>query len=153
MGSSVRARYTIGQGMALVAVFAVMFALPSPRSSTEVRVITSALASVLVLGLGSLAFDSFFGVLCPGCERWTMRRMARSPSYYRCGACRMRVRRTLLGFGPWLDASGPEDDARFRGTSRSGTWEGFSVPAEPGGSTSGALLRNKRLRADRRPQP
>ena len=46
----------------------------------------------------------------------------------------------------WLDASGPEDAARYRKRTEAGTWKGFVAPTDLGASTSGRLLHNKRTR-------
>jgi hypothetical protein len=62
--------------------------------------------------------------------------------YYRCTACRARVKR--YWFGPWLDASGPEDAARYRKPTDAGTWTEFAVSEHLDNSTSGQLLKNKR---------
>jgi hypothetical protein len=47
-------------------------------------------------------------------------------------------------FGPWLDASGPDDEARYRKPTDAGKWTGFAVPEQLEGTTSGHLLQNKR---------
>jgi hypothetical protein len=88
--------------------------------------------------------EMIIGKQCPACSRWTLRRLARHRRFYRCTACRGRFKR---GLGPWLDASGPEDDWRYRKRSEAGTWKGFAAPENVGQTTSGRLLRNKRTRA------
>ena len=51
-----------------------------------------------------------------------------------------------FGLGPWLDASGPEDAARYRKRTEAGTWKGFAAPKDLGATTSGRLLQSKRTR-------
>jgi len=51
-----------------------------------------------------------------------------------------------FGLSPWLDASGPEDAARYRKRSEAGTWKGFAAPKVLGTTTSGRLLQSKRTR-------
>ena len=85
-----------------------------------------------------------FGKPCPSCSRWTLRRLARHPRYYRCSACGGRFK--WFGLGPWLDASGPEDAARYRKRTEAGTWKGFAAPKDLGATTSGRLLQSKRTR-------
>jgi hypothetical protein len=89
-----------------------------------------------------LLLDMALGNRCPACSRWALRRLARHPRYYCCSACRERFKR--FGFGPWLDASGPDDAARYRKPTDAGIWKGFAVPEQLDRSTSGALLQNKR---------
>ena len=50
------------------------------------------------------------------------------------------------GLGPWLDASGPEDAARYQQRTEAGTWKGFAAPKDLGATTSGRLLQSKRTR-------
>jgi hypothetical protein len=88
--------------------------------------------------------ESVLAQVCPACSRRAMWRLARHRHYYRCRACRARFKR--FGFGPWLDASGPEDEDRYRKPTDAGIWRGFSVPKDLKGSNSGALLASKRFR-------
>jgi hypothetical protein len=131
--------------MAVIAALACLMAVPRLIRSPDLPVgayLVAVLASILLLN--ALA-EAVFGLQCPACSRWTLRRIARHRGYYRCSACRLRVKRN--GFGPWHDASGPEDEDRYRRKSEARPWAGFEVPGETGGTTSGSLLRNKRSRA------
>jgi hypothetical protein len=47
---------------------------------------------------------------------------------------------------PRLEASGPEDAARYGRRTEAGIWKGYAAPKEPGKSDSGRLLRGKRSR-------
>ena len=87
----------------------------------------------------NMLVEMVFGKLCPSCSRWTLRRLARHRRYYRCSACGGRIKWFRLG--PWLDASGPEDAARYRKRTEAGTWKGFAAPKDLEATTSGRLLR------------
>jgi hypothetical protein len=128
--------------MTVIAIVAVILAAPRPGRSPDGAVaLIAALAILVVLSsVNKLAALT----LCPACSRPSMRRLARSRHYYRCSACRGRFKR--FGFGPWLDASGPEDAARYGRRSEAGIWKGYAAPREPGKSGSGRLLRGKRSR-------
>jgi hypothetical protein len=146
-----KSQFTIGQVMALVAVVAGLLAVPHLQTPTEFRVAACVVALLPTLWLGSVLAEMLFGIRCPGCSRWTLRRLATNSSYYRCSHCRTRLKR--FGFGPWLDASGPEDETKYRGKTGVGSWTGFAVPEDHADSTTGLLLRNKRRRArPRRPE-
>jgi hypothetical protein len=146
-----RMPYTISQWMVVTAAVACVLALVrlGARPGTQVAVEVSIAAGVLLLFLwiGALNWlvESTIGIQCPGCGRWTLHRLARYRQYYRCSVCRARYRR--VGLGPWRDASGHDDDVRFQGNVNARTWRGYATPIEPGDTTSGRLLRNKRRRA------
>jgi hypothetical protein len=144
MNPTRRPRVTIGRLMALIAAFAVVLTLPHLQTLTEFKVAACAFALLPILILANYVVEALFGIRCPGCGRWTLRRLVSCSSYFSCSGCGMRYKR--FGLGPWLDATGPEDDAMYSGKTRARTWMGFSVPEDPGDTTSGALLRNKRLR-------
>jgi hypothetical protein len=130
--------------MALIAGIACLLAVPRLIRSPDGPVFAYLLAFLAALvPLNALA-EMVFGVPCPACSRWTLRRLARHPRYYRCSVCRARFKRS--GFGPWLDASGPDDAGRYRQASEARPWEGFAVPEDLDGTTSGLLLQNKRSR-------
>ena len=137
-------RYTIGQVMVGIAVLASLLAVPRLVLSPDRIVMICLVGLLTVLVLLNILVEMVFGLPCPSCSRWTLRRLARHRSYYRCSACRGRFKRS--GFGPWIDASGPEDAGRFRKPTEAGIWTGFRTPEDLGGTTSGELLRNKRTR-------
>jgi hypothetical protein len=59
------------------------------------------------------------GSICPYCRRrtlWPLARPRRPYWYYRCAHCAARVKRQPDG--PWLDASGPVDEAVYRRPSK-----------------------------------
>lgn len=90
------------------------------------------------------------GIRCPACRRRTLRKLARHPAFHQCSACGHRCKRE--GFAhDWVDASGPEDAAKFSPRRRAGRWLGYSFPFNPGKTTCGILLRNKRLRNPSKP--
>src|SRR5689334_3331240 len=98
---------TLARLMALIAAIAGVLAVPRLHTRIEVEVAACLVALLLAFILVTFLIEMFFGLRCPGCSRWTLHRMARSSSHFRCSICRLRVKRSW--FGPWLDASGPED--------------------------------------------
>jgi ribosomal protein L37AE/L43A len=137
-------RYTIGQLMLVIAAAAGGLAVPRLSQSPARPVVVSFLWVLATLIVLNAMFEAVFAKVCPACSRRTLRRLARHRHYYRCSVCRARYKR--FGFGPWLDASGPEDAARYRKPSEAGIWKGFTVPKDPKGSNSGVLLASKRGR-------
>lgn len=137
-------RFTIGQVMVGIAVLASLLAVPRLVSSPDRTVMVCLVGLLTTLVLLNILFEMAFGMPCPSCNRWTLRRLARHRCYYRCSACRGRFKR--FGFGPWLDASGPEDASRFRKPTDAGIWKGFTIPENLAGTASGELLQNKRSR-------
>jgi hypothetical protein len=135
-------QYTIGQIMGLVAFVALVLGLPR-ASAPMVRVTLSAALLMLIL-LGSLIFfvRILGGIQCPRCSRLTIRRLARHRGYYQCVNCGLRVKR--YGLGPWYDASGADDDSKYRSSSAARPWAGFTTPADLSESASGTLLKSKR---------
>lgn len=137
-------RYTIGQLMIWIAVMAGLMALPRLLLSPDRPVVFyffGALGAVLLL---NSLIEIVVGIPCPACSRRALRRLARHRHYFRCMACRAQFKQ--FGFGPWLDASGPEDAARYHKRTEAGTWKDFDVPRDLKGSNSGALLGSKRSR-------
>jgi hypothetical protein len=130
-----RLRYTIGQLMVVIAFSAGLLAAPRLGVVCVAGVLTT-----LVL-VGAL-LEMVLGKSCPACARRALRRLARHRHYYRCSACRARFKR--FGSGPWLDASGPEDEDRYRRPA--GIWKGYAAPKELKGTSSGVLLGSKRSR-------
>jgi hypothetical protein len=130
-----------------IAIFASLLAIPQLVNSPDRLVgfflvgVSGVLTTLVVL---NRLVDLVLGKSCPACSRGTLRRLARHRHYYRCSACRARFKR--FGHGPWLDASGPDDAARYRKPTEAGIWKGFAVPEKLDGSTSGLLLQNKRSR-------
>jgi hypothetical protein len=136
------ARFTIGQVMVGIAVLASLLAVPRLVLSPDRIVMVCLVGLLTALVVLNVLAEMVFGMPCPSCSRWTLHRLARHPCYYRCSSCRGRFKR--YGFGPWLDASGPEDAARFRKPTDAGTWKGFAAPKDLAGTTSGELLEKKR---------
>jgi hypothetical protein len=125
-----------------IAVLASLLAVPRLVLSPD-RVVMICLVGLLTLLCAlHVLVEVIIGCPCPSCGQWTLRRLVRHRFYYRCSSCRGRFQRR--GLGPWLDASGPENDARFRRLTDAGTWKGYTRPKDLSGTTSGALLRNKR---------
>ena len=137
-------RHTIGQLMVVIAVLASLLAVPRLVHSPERLVMVAVVGVLTTLALLNVLIEMALGKTCPACSRRALRRLARHPHYYRCSACRARFKR--FGFGLWLDASGPEDAARYRKPTEAGTWKGYAAPEELEGSASGRLLRSKRSR-------
>jgi hypothetical protein len=138
-------RVTIGRIMAVIAALAFLMAIPRLIRSPDLPVAAYLVAVLASLVLLNALAEAVFGLPCPACARWTLRRIARHRGYYRCSACRLRIKRK--GLGPWLDASGPEDEGRYRRMSESRPWAGFEVPEGSEETTSGSLLQGKRSRA------
>jgi hypothetical protein len=134
----------IGQLMVVIAVFGCSLAIPQLVNSPDRLVLDCLLGVLTTFILLNLLAGMLLGKPCPACSRWALRRLARHRHYYRCSACRARFKR--FGFGPWLDASGPGDAARYRRPAEAGTWKGYAAPGKLDGSTSGHLLRSKRSR-------
>jgi hypothetical protein len=135
-------RFTIGQVMMVIAVFASLLAAPRLAVSPDRIVMVCLVGLLTAFVLINVLVEMIFGKQCPACSRWTLRRLARHRRYYRCSACGGRFK--WFGHGPWLDASGPEDEARYRKRTEAGNWKGFAVPKDLGATTSGRLLQNKR---------
>jgi hypothetical protein len=142
-------RYTIGQLMALIAAFACVLALPivmAHATAADVAFMTCVLALPGIFLVLNFLIELVFGIQCPACSRWTLKRLARSRRYYQCPSCGARVKRSGFGLGVWRNASGPEHDAKYQPKTRERRWGGFAVPENPGDTTSGLLLHNKRVR-------
>ncbi len=137
-------RFTIGEVMVGIAVFASLLAVPRLAVSPDRIVMVCLIGLLTLIVLLNMLVEMVFGKPCPLCSRWTLRRLARHRRYYRCSACGGRFKR--FGLGPWLEASGPEDAARYRKRTQAGTWQGFVAPKNLGASTSGRLLQSKRTR-------
>jgi hypothetical protein len=144
MPSTQKPRYTIGQIMLGIAVLAGVLAIPRLVNSPDRLVLFCFLGVLATLVLVNRTIEVAFGKVCPSCSQRALRRLARHRRYYRCAACRARYKR--FGFGPWLDASGPDDAGRYRKPSEAGIWKGFDVPKDLKGSSSGVLLGSKRAR-------
>jgi hypothetical protein len=135
-------RFTIGQVMVGIAILASLLAVPRLVLSPDRIVMVCLVGLLTALVVLNILVETVFGRPCPSCSRWTLHRLARHRCYYRCSTCRGRFKR--FGFGPWMDASGPEDAARFRKPTEAGTWKGFTAPKDLAGTTSGELLEKKR---------
>ncbi len=139
-----RPRHTIGELMVVIAALAGVLAIPRLINSPDRLVLFCFLGLLATLVLVSGAIEAIFGKVCPACSVRALRRLARHRRYYRCSACRARFKR--FGFGPWLDASGPEDAARYQKPSDAGVWKTFRAPMDLKGTNSGVLLGSKRSR-------
>ncbi len=139
-----RVRFTIGQMMWAILVVGGVLALPRILNSPDRVIAFSALVILSVLCLIAAVAEIVLSKRCPNCSRWSLRRLARHSRYYLCTSCRARLKRGWMG--PWHDASGPEDAARYERRSHAGIWKGYTPPGEPEGSRSGHLLQSKRMR-------
>lgn len=146
-----RLRISIGQWTVLVAAIACFYSLPHQKTTADIQLVGSIFALVPILLLVSVLVDALVGIPCPGCSRWTLRRLARARRYYSCSHCGGRYKR--FGFRPWQDASGPDHDMVYRGKSRARPWLGFAVPEDHDDTTTGALLRSHRRRRENAPAP
>ncbi len=135
-------RFTIGQVMVLIAALAGLMAVPRIAMSSERIVLNCLFVLAGVLVVLNIVVGLALGKPCPACSRGRLRRLARHRHYYRCSECRGRFKR--FGRGPWIDASGPEDEERYRKRSQAGQWKGFMAPRDLDATTSGRLLKNKR---------
>ncbi len=135
-------RYTIGQIMLVIAVLAASLALPRLMNSPDRLVVSCIVVVLAALVMINKLIEVVGGKPCPACSRRALRRLARHRHYYRCLECRAQLKR--FGFGPWIDASGPEDASRYRRPSEAGVWKEYAVPESLEGSSSGLLLRSKR---------
>jgi hypothetical protein len=131
--------------MTLIAVLALLLSLPHAVTAGDATLTAWFAASVPILYGLNIVVDALVGLPCPGCGRWTLRRLTRARSYATCATCGRRFKR--FGFGAsWHDASGPDDDSVFHGKSRRWSWIGYTIPQEDDQSTTGVLLRNRRRR-------
>ena len=137
-------QFTIGRFMVWTGVIAALLAGPRIILSPDAPVAFYLVGIVASLALLNALIEVVLGKPCPACSRRALRRLARHRHYYRCMACRAQLKR--FGFGPWLDASGPEDAGRYHKPSDYGTWKAFDIPRNLEGSSSGLLLGHKRSR-------
>jgi hypothetical protein len=139
-----RRQFSIARVMIAIAGLAVVLAMP--RLATSPADLLARCLMALLVGFFLLHFltGEFVGYPCPVCSRWALRRLARHRRYYRCSACGARLKRYWLG--PWLDATGHQDAAKYRKPTDAGTWKGYEPPGRLDDSTSGHLLENKRSR-------
>jgi len=139
-----RRQFSISRVMIVIAGFALVLAMPRLATSPADLVVRCLMALLAGFFLLHLLVGEFVGYPCPVCSRWALRRLARHRHYYRCSACGARMKR--YGLGPWLDATGPQDAARYRKDTDAGTWKGYEPPGRHADSTSGHLLEDKRSR-------
>ncbi len=72
--SSMRSsRFTIGQVMVAIAVFASLLAVPRLAVSPDRIVMVCLVGLLTVLVLLNMLVEMVFGKLCPSCSRWTLR--------------------------------------------------------------------------------
>ncbi|WP_406698931.1 hypothetical protein V5E97_08590 [Singulisphaera sp. Ch08] len=155
MASSRRQQSTLAKIMTVNVVLAVLLtafrlgpAALAPYCLALLYVTIGLLLSLLI----TVPLDAILGIPCPYCQKRTLRRLAlpfNFVSYYQCAACKTRCKR-VLPLSRWRDASGPEDDAKYRRKSPAGKWLGYALPvATTDDSTcSGTLLRSKRRRTE-----
>src|SRR5690349_2959642 len=93
MGSRPRLRLTIAEVMALIPAAAVHLALARMQSATEVTFAALLIATLPVFVLTCTLADLLIGIRCPGCGRWTLRRVALRSTYFRCLQCVGRYKR------------------------------------------------------------
>src|SRR4051794_36381634 len=115
-------QFSISRVMVAIAAIALVLAMPRLVASPDDPVVRCLLALLIGFILLHFLVGEFAGYPCPACSRWTLRRLARHRRYFRCSSCGARVKG--FGLGPWLDASGPEDAARYRNSTDAGTWRG-----------------------------
>jgi hypothetical protein len=144
--AAARGRHTIAWWMRLVAAVAVVCAIPKLPAALFV-VLLAVAATLAALVALSLLSEAALGTSCPRCRQWALWPLAlprRPYRYYQCAACGGRLKREL--FGPWHDASGPDDAAKYQRKRRPVHLEA-PAPAPNDPSTCATLLRNKWLRA------
>ncbi len=138
-------RYTIGQLMAVIALLAGLLAIPRIVDSSDRLVFFCALGVLTVLCLVAVSLEYLVGKPCPACTRGVLRRLRKHGNHFRCSSCGARLKRFGFG-GPWLDASGPEDAARYGQPTGAGAWRGYIAPEQLDDSPSSRLLQRKRSR-------
>ncbi len=139
MKPSDRPRYRIWQLMLWIAWAASALVITRLANSPYQPYVFGALGFICVAALLNAVIDAAFAKVCPTCSRRSLWQLARHHGYYRCRECGARFKR--FGFSRWLDASGPEDEHRYRKRSEAGNWKGFVAPKDPKGSNSGASWR------------
>jgi hypothetical protein len=137
-------RFTLSRMLAFAIVLGALW-ITSTRPSLAFRVAWPLTGLIIGAYMAIIVMDS---IRCPNCGKRTLKqlRLMAPPkrySYHRCGTCQSRRKR--IGFGAWLDASSPEDDAIFFRKRDAGTWKGASTP-DVDGATCGTLLSSKRQR-------
>lgn len=125
------------------------YAVNSYQQSLLIPLVCVAVFVVLRI-IATLSFwsdlaEQVSGRTCPGCDHSTLRRITRARDHFECVRCGGRYKRAGVT-APWEDASGPEDAAVYKSSSRAGRWTGYTPPAPGKSTTSGLLLRNKRMR-------
>jgi hypothetical protein len=153
MSISSSRRWTIGQFMWLIAALALALGLPRSSLLSQARVAGTIILALSLIALASFILQAVMRFQCPRCARMTLRRLARHPHYYRCQTCGLRVKKFGFTFGPWLDASGPQDAGKYQPATERSAWKGFAVQEDLSGSISGSLLSNKRGRVPAPPRP
>lgn len=151
MKTAPRFQWTIGQGMVGILTVAVVLTLAQLPAGVVLTVVAGAIAIPAILLLTRVLVDVLFGIPCPRCAHWTLRRLARRRAYSCCKHCGARFMH--FGLGPWEDASGPEHGAIFRGKARAHVWRGFATPEDHDDTTTGALLHVHRRRGRERRKP
>ena len=121
-----RLRFSIGQWTALVAAVAMLYSLPHQKTTADFQLVGSIFALLPVVLLVSVLVDAVVGIPCPGCGRWTLRRLARARPYYCCSQCRGRYKR--FGLGTWRDAADPTTTRSIAGGRVPGHGSGSRSP-------------------------
>ena len=109
-------RYTIGQVMVGIAVLASLLAVPRLVMSPDLVVMVCLVGLLTVLFVIHMLVEMTSAAPVPRVASGRSDAWLRHRHFYRCTACRGRFKR--FGFGPWLDASGPEEAARFQRADR-----------------------------------
>jgi hypothetical protein len=158
-------RFTIGQGLILVAAIALILYAAIYPSVFSFAVSYLTLGAILVLSVLLVIrriVERNYGISCPGCSKPALERrgfQSFGERFYLCPDCGVRCRRSFLlgifGIDSWEDASTPEFDDYYEKPKAEDPWNsppGLEDDEESFTSKTHAnLVRNKRLRRPENP--
>jgi hypothetical protein len=158
-------RFTIGQGLIVVAAIALVLYAAIYPSIFSFAVSYLTLGAIVILSLILLIrriIERNYGIPCPGCGKPVLERrslLSFGERFYFCPDCGVRCRRSFLlgifGIASWEDASDPEFDDEYEKPKAEDPWNsppGLEDEEESFTSKTHAnLIRNKRLRSPENP--
>jgi hypothetical protein len=165
MASRPGSRFTIGQGMIVVAaIAAALYGVMSP-GFLSFAISYLSLAAILILFVVLLirrVVERNNGIVCPGCGKRGLERrsiLSFGERFFLCPDCGVRCRRSfllgLIGIAAWEDASAQEFDVYYEKPKAEDPWNsppGLEDEDESFSSKTHAnLVRNKRLRSPENP--
>ena len=143
-------RYPLGALIALFVMLVVLFSAPIVSPTLEYYLLGCAVG-VVVLVIGFFVMIStmtarVIGLQCPACAGYTLHRLARFRDYYHCSRCSSKFKHVWQK--KWIEATEPDDLAKYEAGSVKSRWRGYSPPVDPSDTTSGRLLQGMRKRKE-----